>query len=75
MSAAAVWTARARDTDLLKNARIANLPRVTVDSEPTVMRMCARCGTQSPHLMRHAVCILCEMDDEPIPRVENEHYE
>lgn len=35
---------------------------IRVDGEPTLLRLCVRCGMVEPHKRGHAVCILCELE-------------
>lgn len=47
-------------------ARITGLsPRVMMDGQQTIMRLCATCQQQMPHKVGARCCILCELDETP----------
>jgi hypothetical protein len=43
-------------------------PRLTMDGQHTIMKLCAGCGQQMPHQVGAKVCILCagEKDEHAI---------
>ncbi len=77
MSAAMIFSIHARaDVDLMKRSQAietarVNQPRITQDGQHTIMKLCARCAMQMPHIVRYPVCILCAMDEPPAQPPQN----
>jgi hypothetical protein len=45
-------------------------PRIIMDGQQTIMKLCTRCQSQMPHKIGKQVCIYCEMDEDAIRPTE-----
>lgn len=70
MSAATMFAIAARTPPLTPPQRgtagegkITGTPRVMMDGQHTIMKLCGTCHQQMPHKIGSDMCILCELDD------------
>jgi hypothetical protein len=47
-------------------------PRVTFGGQATIMKLCQECGQQMPHVVGAKVCILCDGDEQPATKREDD---
>ena len=57
-------TSRSAQNDKPRAPRVTGLyPRVMMDGQHTIMKLCGTCHQQMPHKVGARRCILCELDD------------
>jgi hypothetical protein len=75
MSATQTEILRSAQNDKKREPRVTGVhPRVMMDGQHTIMKLCGKCQTQMPHKVGAGTCILCELDADVITSGQDDHH-